>query len=112
VRLEKPVMRVDETTTVLVDVKNTGNRPGDEVVQLYIRNLVSFVTRPVKELKGFMKIHLLPGESKAVALTIGPEQLSFTNIYKKCVVEPGEFTIMVGNSSRDQDSASVVLNVI
>ena len=112
VRLEKPAMRADETTTVLVDVKNTGNRPGDEVVQLYIRDLVSSVTRPVKELKAFKKIHLLPGESTTVALTIGPEQLSFTNIHKKCVVEPGEFTIMVGNSSRDQDLASVVLNVI
>jgi beta-glucosidase len=66
----------------------------------------------VKELKGFKKIHLLPGESATVALTIGPDQLSFTNIEKEWVVEPGEFDIMVGNSSRDQDLTRVVLNVI
>jgi beta-glucosidase len=66
----------------------------------------------VKELKGFKKIHLLPGESTTVALTIGPDQLSFTNIQKEWVAEPGEFDIMVGNSSRDQDLTRVVLNVI
>ncbi len=112
VRLEKPFVRTDETTRVFVDVTNVGTRPGDEVVQMYIRDLVSSVTRPVKELKAFKKIHLQPGESQTVALTIGPEQLSFTNIHKKLVVESGEFAIMVGNSSRDQDLTSVVLNVI
>jgi len=111
-RLDKPVIRADETTTVFVDVTNAGNRPGDEVVQVYVRDLVSSVTRPVKELKAFKKIHLRPGESTTVALTIGPEQLSFTNIHKTLVVEPGEFAIMVGNSSRDQDLAKVLLNVI
>jgi beta-glucosidase len=95
-----------------VDVTNTGNRPGDEVVQMYIRDLVSSVTRPVKELKGFKKIHLLPGESTTVTLTIGPDQLSFTDIQKEWVVESGAFEIMVGNSSRDQDLSKVVLNVI
>jgi beta-glucosidase len=112
VRLAKPVIRVDETTTVLIDVKNVGKRPGDEIVQMYVRDLVSSVTRPVKELKGFKKIHLLPDESKTVALTIGPDQLSFTNIDREWVVEPGEFEIMIGNSSRDQDLTKIVLNVI
>jgi beta-glucosidase len=112
VRLEKSVMRTDETTRVLVDVKNTGTLPGDEVVQMYVRDLVSSVTRPIKELKGFTKIHLLPGESQTVALTIGPAQLSFTDIHKQWVVEPGEFDIMVGNSSRDQDLRKVLLLVI
>jgi len=79
---------------------------------MYVRDLVSSVTRPVKELKGFQRVHLLPGESKTVALTIGPDQLSFTNIRKKWVVEPGEFEIMVGNSSRDQDLTRVILNVM
>jgi beta-glucosidase len=112
VRLEKPVIRVGETTIVCVDVKNVGTRPGDEVAQMYIRDLVSSVTRPVKELKGFKRIHLLPGESKTVAFTIGPEQLSFTNIDREQVVEPGEFEIMVGNSSRNQDLSEVVLTVL
>lgn len=112
VRLERPVMRTHDTTTVLVDVTNVGKRPGDEVVQMYVRDLVSSVTRPVKELKGFKKVHLLPGESKTVTLTIGPDQLSFTNIHKQWVVEPGEFEIMVGNSSRDQDLTKNILNVI
>ncbi len=112
VRLDKSVIQSGESTTLRVDVTNTGKRPGDEVVQMYIRDLVSSVTRPVKELKGFKKVHLIPGESTTVALTIGPDQLSFTNIQKEWVVEPGEFDIMVGNSSRDQDLTKVVLNVI
>ncbi len=112
IRLEKSVIRSDETTAVLVDVRNTGKRPGDEVVQLYVRDLVASVTRPVKELKGFAKVHLLPGESKTVALTIGPDQLSFTDIHREWVVEGGEFEIMVGNSSRDQDLTKAILSVV
>jgi beta-glucosidase len=112
VRLARPVIRADETTTVTVEVTNTGARAGDEVVQLYIRDLVSSVTRPVRELKGFRKIHLLPGESASVAFTIGPDQLSFTNIRREWGVEPGEFEILVGNSSREQDLTGVLLNVI
>jgi beta-glucosidase len=111
-RLEKTAIHPAESTSVLVEVRNSGTRAGDEVVQMYIRDLVSSVTRPVKELKGFRKIHLEPGESKTVALTIGPDQLSFTNIRKDWVVEPGEFEIMVGNSSRDEDLIKVMLNVI
>jgi len=112
VTLEKSVIRVGETTAVRVDVRNAGKRAGDEVVQLYIRDRVSSVTRPVKELRGFKKIHLEPGESAAVALEVGPDQLSFTNIHREWCVEPGEFDIMVGNSSRDQDLTKVMLNVI
>ena len=111
-RLEKSVIRSDESTTVLVDVTNTGKRPGEEVVQMYIRDLVSSVTRPVKELKGFKKVHLLPGESTTVALTIAPDQLSFTNIQKEWGVEPGAFDIMVGSSSRDRDLTKTTLNVV
>jgi beta-glucosidase len=110
-RLEKSSIRIDETTRMLIDVKNTGKRPGEEVVQMYIRDLISSVTRPVKELKGFRKIRLAPGESTTVALPITPEHLAFTNIDMKYTVEPGEFEIMAGNSSRDQDLAKVRLRV-
>lgn len=112
VRLEKSVIRTGEPTGVLVDVRNAGSRPGDEVVQVYIRDRVSSVTRPVKELKAFRRIHLDPGQSATIALPLGPDQLAFTDIHREWTVEPGEFEIMVGNSSRDQDLTTVILNVI
>ena len=98
-------------TTVSVDVKNTGNRAGDEVVQMYIRDRVSSVTRPVKELKGFSRISLKPGEKKTVTIDITPEKLSFYDIDMNWVVEPGDFDIMVGSSSRDEDLQSILLTV-
>ena len=110
-RLEKSSIALDETTRALVDIRNIGDRAGEEVVQMYVRDVISSVTRPVKELKGFVKISLLPGESATVSLTISPEQLCFTNINMLNVVEPGEFEIMVGNSSRDEDLTKVVLRV-
>ena len=110
-RLKKSVIGRNESTAVRVDVTNTGPRTGDEVVQMYIRDKVSSVTRPVKELKGFQRITLSPGETKTVALEITPEHLAFYNIDMKYVVEPGEFEIMVGNSSRDQDLQRVALRV-
>jgi beta-glucosidase len=112
VRLAKRKIRRDESTQVFVDVKNTGKRAGAEVVQLYVRDLVSSVTRPVKELKAFQKILLSPGETKTVALEITPESLAFYDIHLKCVVEPGEFEIMVGNSSRAVDLQKVLLTVV
>ncbi len=111
-RLEKDTIRLEESAKVSVDVKNTGKVAGDEVVQLYIRDLVSSVTRPVKELKGFKKVHLNPGETKTVSLDIHPEHLSFTNVDMEYTVEPGEFEIMIGNSSRDQDQQKIKLNVV
>ena len=90
-------------------MKNSGSRAGDEVVQVYIRDVVSSVTRPVKELKGFKKVSLKPGESQTIAFTVSPEQLSFTNVDKDFVVEAGDFEIIVGNSSRDQDLTKVML---
>ena len=111
VRLEKKAIRTNGKTRVLVDVTNTGKRRGAEVVQMYIRDLVSSVTRPVKELKGFQKISLQPGETQAVALEITPESLAFYDIDMKYTVEPGQFEIMVGNSSRDEDLQKVVLTV-
>jgi beta-glucosidase len=112
VRLEQKKIRADGGTRVLVDVTNTGKRRGAEVVQMYIRDLISSVTRPVKELKGFQKISLQPGETQTVGIAITPESLAFYDIDMKYVVEPGEFEIMVGNSSRDADLQKVVLTVL
>jgi beta-glucosidase len=98
-RLEKVSIGKNESTRLLVDVTNTGQRAGDEVAQMYIRDRVSSVTRPVKELKGFERVTLAPGETKAVALTITPDRLAFWNIDKEFVVEPGEFDVMIGPNS-------------
>jgi beta-glucosidase len=111
VRLTKKSIRVGQSTSVRVDVRNTGKRSGTEVVQLYIRDCVSSVTRPVKELKGFKKISLRPNESQTVELPITPESLAFYDIHMKYVVEPGDFEIMVGNSSDDADLQKVKLTV-
>jgi beta-glucosidase len=111
VRLAKKKIKRTETTRVSVDVKNNGKRAGTETVQLYIRDLVSSVTRPIKELKGFLKISLQSGETKTVTLEITPESLAFYNVKMKYVVEPGGFEIMVGNSSRDADLQKVILTV-
>jgi len=111
VRLVKKKIRRDGATQVLANVTNTGARPGTEVVQMYIRDLVSSATRPLKELKGFQRVGLQPGETRTVALDITPESLAFYDVNMKWVVEPGEFEIMVGNSSRDCDLQKVTLAV-
>jgi beta-glucosidase len=110
-KLEKAKIKKNGSTRVKVDVTNTGNLTGDEIVQLYIRDKVSSVTRPVKELKGFKRISLKPKETKTVTLELTPEQLAFHNIDMKYVVEPGEFEIMAGNSSRDEDLLRTTLVV-
>ncbi len=86
---------------ILVDVKNTGAVKGDEVVQLYLNDLVSSTSRPVKELKGYEKISLEPGETKTVKLKLTPEELSLLDRNMKEVVEPGAFEVMIGSSSAD-----------
>lgn len=86
---------------VQVDVKNTGKREGSEVVQLYINDEISSISRPVKELKGFEKVNLSPGEMKTVKFKLLPEHLSFLNRFLVPVVEPGMFAVMVGSSSDD-----------
>jgi beta-glucosidase len=111
VRLAKKSIRRNEATRVTADVTNTGRRAGTEVIQMYIRDLVSSVTRPIKELKGFKKVSLQPGETKTVTLEITPDSLAFYDVNMKFVVEPGEFEILVGNSSRDSDLQKVVLQV-
>lgn len=111
-RLERSIIGADESTKVFVDVSNTGSREGVEVVQLYIRDLFSSVTRPIKELKEFIKVNLKPGETKTISIDLLPEHLAFTDINFKWTVEAGEFEIMVGNSSRDQDLIKTKLTVI
>ncbi len=93
----------NETATVTVSVKNTGSRPGKTVVQCYVRDLYASVTRPVKELKDFAKIELKPGETKQVVFQISPDKLMMLDYNMNWVVEPGEFEIMTGSSSRDGD---------
>ena len=92
---------------VSVTVRNTGRRAGEEVVQLYIRDEVSSVTRPVKELKDFARVALAPGESKAVTFTITPDKLAFYNLNMERAVEPGAFDIMVGTSSVKYQTAKL-----
>ena len=111
VRLEKKRIDRKGATRVLIDVTNTGKCAGTEVVQMYIRDCISSVTRPMKELKGFKKISLKPGETKTAALDITPGSLAFYDINMKYVVEPGDFEIIVGNSSRDSDLQKTILTV-
>ena len=111
VRLDRSTIARGESTWVSATVTNTGTRAGAEVVQMYIRDRVSSVTRPVKELKGFAKVWLEPGESATLSVDITPDSLAFYDIDMQYVVEAGEFEIMVGTSSRKEDLQTVVLNV-
>jgi beta-glucosidase len=106
-QIAKSKIGAGEETTVSVNVTNTGKRSGDEIVQMYIRDEVSSVTRPNKELKGFARISLEPGASKRVTFTVTPEKLQFYNREMKRVVEPGKFQIMVGGSSVDLTSQTL-----
>mgnify|MGYP001050454041 CR=1 FL=1 len=87
--------------TVTVAVKNTGSIAGKEIVQLYVGDDKCSVLRPVKELKGFQRIHLAAGESKEVSFDITPDMLKFYNADLKHVIEPGDFQIMIGTNSKD-----------
>ena len=109
VKLSANEMAKNGSVTATVTVTNTGKRDADEVVQLYVRDLVASISRPVKELKGFERIHLAAGESKTVTFTIGAEQLSFYNADLKKVVEPGDFDIMVGHDSRNLKTARLTV---
>ena len=94
-------IRPDGSLTVNVELENAGSRAGEEVVQLYIRDVAASVTRPVKELKGFQRVTLQPGEKRRVEFKLTPEHLGFYNRRMKFVVEPGEFKVMVGPNSVD-----------
>ncbi len=101
IKTDKNKISNGDSLNVSIDVKNSGNVEGEEVIQLYLQDLVGSVTRPVKELKGFRKINLKPGETRTVNFKITPDMLSFLNIDMKSVVEPGKFNIMIGGNSVD-----------
>ena len=109
-QLSAPRISANGKLTVSAEVENTGRRPGDEVVQLYIRDLVASMTRPVKELKGFQRVSLRPGEKRRVEFVLGPEHLGFWNREMRYVVEPGEFRVMVGANSVDVVEAKFNVN--
>jgi len=107
IKLSSASLKGAQTLKASVTVTNSGSRDGKEVVQLYIRDLVGSITRPVKELKGFQKIELKAGESRTVTFNITPEDLKFYNYDLKYDWESGDFTIMIGGNSRDVKSADI-----
>ncbi|HEX2846973.1 MAG TPA: beta-glucosidase BglX [Chitinophagaceae bacterium] len=107
IKLSSISLKGAQTLKASVTVTNSGSRDGKEVVQLYIRDLVGSITRPVKELKGFQKIELKAGESRTVTFNITPEDLKFYNYDLKYDWESGDFTIMIGGNSRDVKSANM-----
>jgi beta-glucosidase len=101
IKIEKPAISRWENTTIQVDVRNSGTRRGEEVVQLYIHDPVASVTRPLMELKGFKRISLEPGEKTTISFVLKPDDMSFLDANLKRTVEPGTFEVMIGSSSDD-----------
>ena len=101
----------ENTILVTTEITNSGEVDGEEVAQLYIRDNVSSVTRPVKELKGYQRVFLKAGETKTVEFTLGAESLAFYDIDMNYVVEPGTFTIMTGSSSNNKDLKKTILTI-
>ena len=109
IKLSETSFNANQTVKVSVDIINTGNFDGKEVVQLYIRDLVGSVTRPIKELKGFQKINIKKGEKQTVTFDISVEDLKFYNSDLKHVAEPGEFEIFIGSNSDTNLKLKLVL---
>lgn len=109
VKLSTAQATADDVVKATVTVKNTGMRDGNEIVQLYIHDLSASIARPVKELKGFKRIHLKSGEQTTVTFDISREQLQFYNSNSEAVVEPGDFDIMIGPNSRDVKAARLTI---
>ncbi len=112
IRLSATEMKLNERIKASVEVTNTGDVAGSEVVQLYVRDLYSSVVRPVKELKAYQKVYLKPGEKKTVTFEITEKELMFYNINMQYVAEPGDFQLMIGNSSGDRDLQKVVFKLL
>ncbi|WP_321333701.1 beta-glucosidase BglX [uncultured Bacteroides sp.] len=110
VSLSSSTMNMNGELTASVTVTNTGDRDGNEVVQLYLHDLVGSITRPVKELKGFQRIFLKAGESKQISFKITPKLLKFYNENLQFVCEPGDFDVMIGGNSRDVKTTRFTLN--
>ena len=100
-RLDRPVVAIDGEFAASVEVRNVGDRAGDEVVQLYVRDEEASVTRPVKELRGFKRIGLAAGESRRISFRVAVEQLAFSGVDGRLRIEPGRVTVMAGTSSED-----------
>jgi beta-glucosidase len=100
-QVDRPTIEPGGEVAIAVDVANVGDREGDEVVQLYVRDVEASVTRPVKELRGFARVRPAPGERRRVTFRLAAEQLAFTGLDGRLVVEPGRVAIMVGTSSAD-----------
>ena len=111
-RLSSDTLTMGGSLTLTVDVTNTGDRDADEVVQLYVRDLVGSLSRPVKELKGFKRINLKKGETKTVSFTVTPDDLMFYNQQLEYKCEPGDFNIMVGPNSRDVQTLKFSLKLL
>lgn len=109
ITLSSEQMLADGSITASVTVKNTGNYDADEVVQLYIRDIVGSISRPVKELKGFQRIHLKAGESQNVTFTITPDLLKFYDYNLNYVLEEGTFIIMIGSNSHDVKKKTITI---
>ncbi len=109
IQLDKNTMGADDKLTATITLSNTGNYDGEEVVQLYIRDLVGSVTRPVKELKGFQKVFLKKGESRDIRFEITVDDLKFYNNELEFVAEPGDFKLFIGTSSSDVKEAGFSL---
>jgi beta-glucosidase len=108
-KVSRASMTAGESITVSVDVTNTGQRSGAEVVQMYITDVVSQMTRPAKELKGFTKVNLAPGETQTIEFRVGAEQLQYIGRHLKPVVEPGLFRIHIGSSVNDTQMAELTV---
>ncbi|MDR0725993.1 MAG: beta-glucosidase BglX [Prevotellaceae bacterium] len=109
VQLSDSTLTANGSITASVTLTNSGNRAGEEIVQLYVRDLVGSITRPVKELKGFQRVELKPGESKQITFAITPELLKFYNSDLQWIAEPGEFLVFVGGDSNTDNKAKFTL---
>jgi beta-glucosidase len=105
IKLDKTTINADSKLNATVTITNTGKLAGQETAELYIRDMIGSVTRPLKELKGYQKVFLQPGESKTISFTIGTDDLKFYDINMKYTYEPGEFKLFIGTSSQDVKEA-------
>jgi beta-glucosidase len=110
-QLATPILAFGHSVTVSVDVENTGGCAGEEIVQVYVSDVVTSATWVNKALKGFARVHLAPGEKKTVEITLPWEAFQIVDAESRSVVEPGEFEILVGPSSRDRDLLKTTLRV-
>ena len=109
--MSAPRVPATGSVDVSVDIENTGQREGDEVVQLYVRDLVASRVRPVKELKGFRRVTLQPGERRTLTFKLTPAELGFYNQEMRYFVEPGTFKVMLGRSSADPEMLEAAFEV-